>query len=253
MYDLNILPIHLRQGRNTPDSTGIQAFSPPRRAARGREEDVLILALHFSNKDEISNDLVQTWTEHLSHTFYKTAGTVTAALRSLIETLNLTLMERNIKTAAEGVSVIAAVNMAVIHRRSLYIAQAGQTHAFVLNHQGLEHHTDTSQTDRGLGVSRTPTIRYYQDEIGTGAYFFSTTTPLENWQDSLHFSGSYPSLDQLRRRLLNQAPSRFDLGLVQLLAGEGKINLIRPVVRGTTPENPCRKRWVKRMSLRPAS
>ncbi|MBG0788646.1 MAG: hypothetical protein H0S79_26455 [Anaerolineaceae bacterium] len=239
MYDLNILPIHLRQGRNTPDSTGIQAFSPPRRAARGREEDVLILALHFSDKDELSDDLVQTWTEHLSHTFYKTAGTVTAALRSLIETLNLTLMERNIKTAAEGVSVTAAVNLAVIHRRSLYIAQAGQTYAFVLNHQGLERHTDNSQTDRGLGVSRTPTIRYYQDEIGTGAYFFTTTTPLENWQDSLHFSESYPSLDQLRRRLLNQAPSRFDLGLVQLLAGEGKINLIRPVVRGTTPEQPA--------------
>jgi len=236
MYDLNILPIHLRQGRNTPDSTGIQAFSPPRRPARGREEDVLIVSLHFSNGDEISDDLVQTWTEHLSHTFYKTAGTVTAALRSLIETLNLTLMERNIKTAAEGVSVTAAVNLAVIHRRSLYIAQSGQTHAYVLNHQGLEHHTDAGQTDRGLGVSRTPTIRYYQDEIGTGAYFFATTTPSENWQDTLIFSENYPSLDQLRRRLLNQAPSEFHLGLVQLLAGEGKINLIRPVARGTTPE-----------------
>ena len=239
MYDLNILPIHLRQGRNTPDSKGIQAFSPPRRPARGREEDVLILSLHFSNEDEISDDLIQTWTEHLSHTFYKTGGTVTAALRSLIETLNLTLMERNIKTAAEGVSVIAAVNMAVIHRRSLYIAQSGQTHAYVLNHQGLEHHTDVSQTDRGLGVSRTPTIRYYQDEIGTGAYFFTTTTPAENWQDTLLFSENYPSLDQLRRRLLNQAPSEFDLGLVQLLTGEGKINLIRPVARGTVPEKPA--------------
>jgi len=239
MYDLNILPIHLRQGRNIPDSTGIQAFSPPRRAARGREEDVLILALHFSNKDEISDELVQTWTEHLSYTFYKTAGTVTAALRSLIDTLNLTLMERNIKTAAEGVSVTAAVNMAVIHRRSLYIAQSGQTHAFVLNHQGVEHHADSGQTDRGLGVSRTPTIRYYQDEIGTGAYFFTTTTPAENWQDTLLFSENYPSLDQLRRRLLNQAPSEFDLGLIQLLAGEGKINLIRPVARSTASEKPA--------------
>lgn len=239
MYDLNILPIHLRQGRNTPDSTGIQAFSPPRRAARGREEDVLILSLHFSNGDEISNDLVQTWTEHLSHTFYKTGGTVTAALRSLIETLNLTLMERNIKTATEGVSVTADVNMAVIHRRRFYIAQSGQTHAFVLNHQGLEHHADTSQTDRGLGLSRTPTIRYYQDDIGTGAYFFATTTPSDTWQDSQLFSENYPSMDQLRRRLLNQAPSEFDLGLVQLLPGEGKINLIRPVARGTLPEKPA--------------
>lgn len=236
MYDLNILPIHLRQGRNLPDPAGIQAFSPPRRSARGREEDVLILSLSLAGQDDLTADLIQTWTEHLSYTFYKTGGTVTAALRSLIETLNLTLMERNIKTASEGVSVTGGVNLAVIHRRSLYIAQCGQTHAFVLSHQGLAHHSDSSGTDRGLGLSRTPTIRYYQDDLGTGAYYFTTPTPLEAWQDSLIVSDNYPSMDQLRRRLLNQAPSEFDLGLVQLLPGESKINLIRPAARSTTPE-----------------
>lgn len=238
MYDLNILPIHLRQGRSLPDASGIQAFSPPRRAARGREEDVLILSLHFSDPAAISADLVQTWTEHLSHTFFKTGGTVTAALRSLIETLNLTLLERNLRTASEGLSVTCAVNLAVIHRHSLYIAQSGQTHAFVLSHQGLEHHADHSGSDRGLGVSSTPAIRYYQDDLGTGAYYFTTPTPQDAWQDSLLVSGNYPSMDQLRRRLLNQAPSEFDLGLVQLLPGEGKINLIRPVARGTEPTQP---------------
>ena len=238
MYDLNILPIHLRQGRSLPDASGIQAFSPPRRAARGREEDVLILSLHFSDPAAISADLVQSWTENLSHTFFKTGGTVTAALRSLIETLNLTLLERNLRTASESLSVTCAVNLAVIRRRSLYIAQSGQAHAFVLSHQGLEHHADHGGADRGLGVSRTPAIRYYQDDLGTGAYYFTTLTPQDAWQDTLLVSGNYPSLDQLRRRLLNQAPSEFDLGLVQLLPGEGKINLIRPVARGTAPAQP---------------
>ena len=242
MYDLNILPIHLRQGRNLPDPIGIQAFSPPRRAARGREEDILILSLNFSDPDGLPDDLIQTWTEHLSYTFYKTGGTVTAALRSLIETLNLTLMERNIKTATEGLSVTGSVNLAVIHRRSLYIAQCGQTHAFVLSHQGLAHHCDSSGSDRGLGISRTPTIRYYQDDLGAGAYYFTTTTPLDGWQESLQITDPYPSMDQLRRRLLNQAPSAFDLGLVQLLPGEGKINLIRPMARSTAPEGTARSR-----------
>jgi hypothetical protein len=240
MYDLNILPIHLRQGRNLPDPIGIQAFSPPRRAARGREEDILILSLNFSDPESLPADLVQTWTEHLSQSFYKTGGTVTAALRSLIETLNLTLMERNIKTATDGLSVTGSVNLAVIHRRSLYIAQCGQTHAFVLSHQGLAHHCDSSGSDRGLGISRTPTIRYYQDDLGSGAYYFTTPTPLDGWQESLQITDPYPSMDQLRRRLLNQAPSAFDLGLVQLLPGEGKINLIRPVARSTASEASAR-------------
>jgi hypothetical protein len=231
MYDLNILPIHLKQGRQSPDTGGLHAFSPPRRAARGRDEDILILSFSFTPADVITEELKQTWHNHLANIFFKTSGTVTAALRSLIETLNLTIMELNIKTAQDGIAVTGAVNLAVVHRHSIYIAQSGQTHAFVLNHQGLQHHTDTSQTDRGLGVSRTATIRYYQDDLGTGAYFFTTDSPPTSWRDTLLFSDHFPSMDQLRRRLLNQAPSDFSVGLVQLLPGEGRINLIRPVDR----------------------
>jgi hypothetical protein len=232
MYDLNILPIHLQQGRQRPDTGGLQAFSPPRRAARGRDEDILILSLSFEPADEIMTDTRQTWLNHLAHTFFKTSGTVTAALRSLIDTLNLTIMERNIKTAQDGIAVIGAVNLAVVHRHSLYIAQSGPTHAYVLNHQGLQHYTDSSHTDRGLGVSRTANIRYYQDDLGTGAYLFTTDSPPESWRDSLLFSDHFPSMDQLRRRLLNQAPAELNVGLVQLLPGEGRINLIRPISRG---------------------
>ena len=231
MYDLNILPIHLQQGRQLPDTGSLQAFSPPRRAARGREEDVLILSFSFNPVDEISAELKQTWHNHLAHIFYKTSGTVTAALRSLIETLNLTIMERNIKTAQEGIAVTGAVNLAVVHRHSLYVAQSGPTHAFALNHQGLQHYADSSQVDRGLGVSRTANIRYYQDDLGNGAYFFTTDSPPESWRDSLLFSDHFPSMDQLRRRLLNQAPADLVVGLVQLLPGEGRINLIRPIAR----------------------
>ncbi len=238
MYDLNILPIHLSQGRNLPSSVSLQAFAPPRRAARGRSEDVLILSIIFSPEDEIPADIRQNWIKHLGQTFFKTGGSVTSALRSLIETLNLTILERNIRTAQEGVAVTASVNLAAIHRQSLYITQSGPTHAFVLTHQGLEHHTDVSETDRGLGVSRTPTVRYYQDDLGTGAYFFTTETPPASWDNSLIFADHFPSMDQLRRRLLNQAPQNFSVGLVQILPGEGRINLIRPSAPRTTVESP---------------
>ncbi len=245
MYDLNILPIHLQQGRQLPDTGGLQAFSPPRRAARGRDEDILILSFSFTPADEIPADLKQAWHNHLAHTFFKTSGTVTAALRALIETLNLTIMERNIKTAQEGIAVTGAVNLAVVHRHSLYIAQSGPTHAFVLNHQGLQHHTDAGQMDRGLGVSRTANIRYYQDDLGTGAYFFTTDSPPPSWEDSLLFSENFPSMDQLRRRLLNQAPPDLSVGLVQFLPGEGRINLIRPITRGAgTSSTPAQESQV---------
>lgn len=240
MYDLNILPIHLSQGRNLPGGVSIQAFSPPRRAARGRSEDILIFSIVFTPEDEIPPDVRQNWINHLGQTFFKNSGSVTSALRSLIETLNLTILERNIRTAQDGVAVTASVTLAAIHRQNLYLTQSGPTHAFVLNHQGIEHHTDASGTDRGLGVSRTPTIRYYQDDLGTGAYFFTTDTPPASWEEPLLFSDHFPSMDQLRRRLLNQAPQNFSAGLVQMLPGEGRINLIRPTSRRTEAERTVR-------------
>jgi hypothetical protein len=240
MYDLNILPIHLSQGRSLASSVSLQAFAPPRRAARGRSEDILILSISLSPEDEIPADIRQNWINQLGQTFFKTGGSVTSALRSLIETLNLTILERNIRTAQEGVAVTASVNLAAIHRQSLYLTQSGPTHAFVLSHQGLEHHADASGTDRGLGVSRTPTVRYYQDDLGSGAYFFTTETPPASWDDSLLFSDHFPSMDQLRRRLLNPAPQNFSVGLVQMLPGNGRINLIRPAGRRTPAEGPVK-------------
>ncbi|MDY6874064.1 MAG: hypothetical protein SVR81_08890, partial [Chloroflexota bacterium] len=97
MYDLNILPIHLSQGRNLPGSISMQAFAPPRRTDRSRSEDILILSIAFSPEDDIPADVRQKWVSHLSQTFFKTSGSVTSALRGLIETLNLTILERNIR------------------------------------------------------------------------------------------------------------------------------------------------------------
>jgi len=228
MYDLNLMPIHTHQGETLLQLSGFYAAGPPRRAVRSRSEDLLILSLITRGNDRISPETQQAWLEGLAQNFYRNSGSVTSALRSLIETLNLTMMEKNLKLAQEGGPTMGGINLAAVHRRSLYIAQSGMTHAYTLNHQGLQHFFDSSRTDRGLGFSQSPNIRYYQADLGTGAYFFMTDNPPETWTNELLFLDGFPSFEQLRRRLLNQAPSDFRLGLVQILPGEGQINTIQP-------------------------
>lgn len=229
MYDLNLLPIHLENGRPAPEKGGFLAVNAPRRAARGRVEDTLILILDLAEGAAITPEMQQTWLDHLAQTYFKTSGSVTAALRSLIETLNMTLMEKNLKS--EGIAVTGSATLAVVHRRSLYLAQSGPAHAFVLNAQGLQHYADAGRTDRGLGISRTPAIRYFQAEVDNGAFLFTTDHPPASWSEENLVSATFPGLEQMRRRLLNQASPNLQMTLTQLTPGHGRITLIRSGAR----------------------
>lgn len=237
MYDLNLLPLKIHEGQQEIASAGFTASAPPRRAARSRSEDMLILSLAFNGDGRAASGIEKDWLNSLIQAFFKTGGSVTSAMRSLIETINLTLMENNLKSGRDIGTTIGAINLAAIHRRILYIAQSGPTHTFVLNHQGLAHFYDASQTDRGLGLRRSPNIRYFQADIGQGSYFFTTSTPPETWTEELLFTGGFPTLEQLRRRLLNQAPSELRLDLVEIKAGEGQIILQQPQIQPKESES----------------
>lgn len=235
MYDLNVFPIDPKRESQPQGANGFRAISPPRRAVRSRAEDLLILSLFTKGNEAFSVELQDKWLAQLAHAFYKTSGSVTSALRSLIESLNLTLLENNLKMARQGGTVTGAMNLVAVHRRSLYIVQSGLIHAYTLTHEGFQHFTDTSRADRGLGFSRTPTVRYYQADLGTGGYLFMSDNPPSTWTDELLFADGFPSLEKLRRRLLNQASPDIRLDLVQLVPGEGQIILAEPTVKAAQP------------------
>jgi len=237
MYDLNLIPIHLRQRESFELQSGFHAAVPPRRATRSRTEDMLVLSLFINGGESVPADVLQNWLERLTQDFYKTSGSVTAALRTLVETLNLIMLEKNLKAAGKGSSLTGALTLAAIHRQSLYLAQSGPAHAYVLTRQGLDHFYDSSQSDHGLGMSRTPAIRYYQVILGEDGYLFMTDGPPETWTEELLTIGSFPDLAQLQRRLLNQAPADFRLDLVHMTPGEGQVH-VQESAKPTPGEKP---------------
>ena len=226
MYDLIVMPINLKDGRQVQPKPGLKVVSAPRRAVRSRSEDILILSLTVDDSDQFYLQTQESWLDNLVQSFFKTSGSVTTALRMLIESINLTMLEQNLKLAKDGKTATGAINLMAIHRQAVYIVQSGLTHAYVLNHEAFDHFYDTNQTDRGLGLSRTPAIRYFQADLGKGAYVFITDTPPKSWTEEGLFPGEFPNRDQLRRRLLNQAPGDFSLALIEVQPGEGKIETI---------------------------
>lgn len=227
MYDLTLNPILIQNGQQTANLIGFNAVSPPRRSARSRSKDQLVFQLTLSDPDKVSSDTLHHWLDPLTEIFYKTSGTVTAALRFLVETLNQKMMDRNLSSSQAGAPVTGTINIAALHGDRIYVVQSGWAHAYLLTRQGLLHFSHSSGSDRGLGFSRNPSIRYYQGEITAGGYFFMSSDPPDRWDEGLLLSGGFPNLEQLRRRLLDQAPAGFELGLIQIKPGSGQLNWIQ--------------------------
>ena len=230
MYDLKLWPIRTRRGQPLHEAEGFLAAAPPRRAVRSRSEDLLILSLSTRGSRQPAEDTQKAWLEHLAQVFFKTSGSVTSAMRSLVESLNLTMMDNNLQTIQEGGPVTGVINVATIHRGALYLVQCGVTHAYTLTQAGLHHFTDIDHADHGMGLSRTPQVRYYQVDLGDEGYFFTADTHTNSWTEEFLLLDGFPNQELLRRRLLHQVKPNFRLDLVHIFPGEGQINTAFPAV-----------------------
>jgi len=80
----------------------------------------------------ISPETLQTWLERVTSIFYKTSGSVTAAMRAVINALNSSLSEANLKLPEEAEPHSAALSLAVIHHDTLFVAQSGLSQVLLL-------------------------------------------------------------------------------------------------------------------------
>ena len=91
-FDLNILPIHRLNGQELADLPGLLAVTPPRKAARGRDKDNLIVYLMLSGNATFSGDEIAKQIGNASEVFYKSPGSLTFALRKATESINSILL-----------------------------------------------------------------------------------------------------------------------------------------------------------------
>jgi len=89
--------VHLIEGvrqSNTP-ATGV--FTAPRRAARGRQDDMLYVLIDLLG--DVSSADLHTVMEQATRAYWSTQGSVTAALRAALTSANQWLMEHNTHAA----------------------------------------------------------------------------------------------------------------------------------------------------------
>jgi hypothetical protein len=233
--DLIIKPLIRSTDQNVDNMPGLYTTSSPRKCARGRSRDRLILYLSWYEGNSLPPEKINPLLEYLVRTYFRTPGPVTSAQRAVVEAINQLLLDRNLKEAMTGQQAIGWLTQVVVRDTHLYIGQSGHVHAFLLNSSGsrageeARHIFDPQLTGRGLGISRTSPVRFTQAELKPGDSLLLTTQPPDSWTAEALQGAHNQGQDSLVRRLFDQSDVNMHAVLILVQPGSGKLETLKPL------------------------
>ena len=139
-------------------------------AARGREEDSLIIKLWPSDAVSLSDEVLNQTLSKLAAAFFKTGGSVTNAMRGLADGLNKTFLSGNSQLQDKDSWQTASLLMGVVHHETLFIGINGKAEALLVRKNGREHLFDAELDPRGLGLSSVVHPRFFQASVADGDF-----------------------------------------------------------------------------------
>jgi hypothetical protein len=225
VFNLQVYTIQPPVGREPAEFPGLLVKQPPKRVARNRDGDVLILLLKLDGQARLTDTQQKELLEKLAGIYYRTPGSVTAALRAMAASLNDFLLARNLKVTTEGGQIYAILNAAVLHGESVVLAQCGGTSTFVLGKDQVDAYREGTGV-RGLGLSRAPAIRFFQAKAEPGCVVLFAHRPPESWTPENLDGSAQLGLEPLRRRLFNQAGSDLQAVMLRLQSGKGDVTVL---------------------------
>ncbi len=224
-FDLNLLPFFRVKGKEWPQLPGLLAMAPPKRSARGRENDHLVIYLTYSGNVPISSSEYSQITTRLAQRFYQTSGSLTSAIRTTAGTLNQSLVERNLRTTGKGQYIIGRLILGVLRDSQFVFAQCGPTHVFHLTGTETRQIHDTQISGRGLGIGQTTPLYFAQIDLNPGDQLVLCAELPSGWEAAL--LGERPgSPEALHRKLLTITKDDLNAILVQAQAGKGNVNIL---------------------------
>jgi hypothetical protein len=241
-FDLNFLSLYRSQGQEMSQYPGLLAGSPPRRPARGRENDALMVYLTISGNSRFPPAELDQLTTRMAGRFYQTTGSLTSAIRAAVAELNQSLLNRNLKTTGNGEYAVGQLITGVLRGTQFVFAQSGPTHIFHLTGSEARQIHDEQIAGRGLGIGQNVQLYFTQADLHPGDTLVLCPSLPIGW-DVILLSEKNASIETLRRRLLSISSGDLNTVLIQAQAGKGNfINLkgMQPAAPAPTgsPESP---------------
>ncbi len=224
--DLSLVPLYRLDGQDQPSLPGLMASVPPRRIARGRDQDRLVAYLLLTGNAVFSTGEYMQLASLATVSFYNTPGTVTSALRAAAESINRPLLDRNMSTSGRGQYAVGLLTLAAMRDTQVTFLLSGPMHVFVLGATGSQHVFD-SLSGKGLGLSHTPPYYFSQVTLQPDDRMIFCGKVPPAWDTALG-DASPASLEATRRRLINLTGEDLNAVLLQATEGSGALTVLRP-------------------------
>jgi hypothetical protein len=208
----------------------------PRKAARGREKDQLLLVLHMQSKNPIPENELAFLLELAHRQYFGTPRSATAAARAAIDAVNDHLRQRNQAKEHAGGLVQGQLTCLVLREDELYVTHAGLGSNWGKIAKQIENFSPNRQFRRALGSSAHPEVHYFhcKPQAQDGVLIVPANSQIDP-QTLLHLPQNNPSavLQQLARLRQGQDP----LIWVQILPANSALELeSAPQLTPTSPE-----------------
>ncbi len=229
--DLTLSPLYRTQGQEPASLPGVAAVAPPRKAARGREQDRLVLQLLLTGNASFSVAEYARLTGLAAERFHQASGPLTSALRTAADAVNNALLERNMSTSGRGQYAIGWLALLALRENQCTLLLSGPMHVYFLGDQS-RHIFEPGLSGRGLGVSKSPARYFTQTGLKPGDRVLIAGKIPAAWNTTLAEAGP-ASLEVTRRRLLALTGEDLHAVLMQVTSGTGQIGILR-----ASPEQP---------------
>lgn len=223
--DLNLIPTARYAGQERPDLLGLYVAQSPRRPARGRGNDRLVLYLAVTGNAPLPPGKRDTILEDLAKLYFSTPGSVTSAMRAVADALNNMLLERNLRLTHSSRQGIGVLTQLVLRSKNLYLSLSGPAHVFLISSGQTQQYYDPAMSNRGLGQGRTPPVAYYQTRLQSNDTVVLSALPAPEWNTTT-LAGYYgQGPESLRRKLFHQTLMDVNAVLIHARLGRGRFYL----------------------------
>ncbi len=235
--DLTLTPLYRTEGKEQASMPGLLPAMPPRKTARGREHDRLVVYLLLTGNTSYSTDEYVQFANRAAATFYETSGTLTFALRAAAELINKLLLERNLSTSGRGQYAVGLLSLVAMRESEATLLLSGPMHAYVLNADGA-HQIFDSLSGNGLGLGANAPHHFSRISLQPNDRLVLYAKIPFAWESALK-DLSPASLEATRRRLMNLTNDNVNAVLLQATEGNGALIVMRPESETSAPEEPA--------------
>jgi hypothetical protein len=236
-FDLNLLPIHRLNGQDLADLPGLLAFTPPRKTARGREKDSLILYLMLSGNATFTATEIDSLNRKAATLFYQSAGSLTTAMRKAAGSINAALLERNLSTTGRGQYALGFLVLAVVRDApgaQCTLLLSGPTHAVWVSNGQARHIHDPALSGKGLGASQSLQTYLAQVDLHANDLLVVCGKFPKDWEADLLGERPNTSLEASYRKL-TLTKGDLHAAIIQSQNGPGVITVLHADVSASRP------------------